>query len=266
MIMPMFKHIKESPFQSQLPDSMFFRVAHLPAEATYHTHTHQWGEFVYAYSGLIELTLANSHYLVPKQYGFWLPPNVEHTGFNHNEASHCSLYIDQSLCKQLPNRPCALMMNNMTQSILEYLRHTPPVFPYSEETKRLLLVLADQLALAPSAKSYLPFTADPSLLPVLNKLQEDPANNQSIAELAKLVFSTERTLIRRSQKLLGMSLTDWRQRQKIIKALPMLEDNKTVEHVALELGYSSASAFIVMFRHLMGMTPTEYKKQQQVTH
>jgi len=33
-----------------------------------------------------------------------------------------------------------------------------------------------------------------------------------------------------------------------------------VETIALDLGYGSASAFISMFRRLMGVTPDEFRK------
>lgn len=261
----MFKHFKDSPFQTQLPEEIYFRVACLPAEATYAKHQHTWGEFVFSFTGIIEITMDNSHYLVPRPYGFWLPPNVEHTGFNHSEAIHCSLYVHQSICSQLPANPCALMVNPLIQALLEHLRSAVPALPYTAETHRLLQVLVDQLSHAPCATSYLPFSTDPTLLPILQLLQNDPANNQPIRELAKIAFSTERTLMRKSKKILGMSLTEWRQRSKIIKALPMLESNLTVEHIALELGYSSASAFIVMFKQLMKMTPAEFKRQQNLS-
>lgn len=261
----MFKHFRDAPFELSIPEEIYFRVAHLPAEATYPKHQHAWGEFVYSFTGIIEITLANKHYLVPRQYGFWLPPNVEHTGFNHGEASHCSLYVDPRICEKLPDNPCALMVNPLIQSFLEHLRCHLPQYPYTIENKRLLQVLVDQLTEAPCAKSYLPFSTDPALLLILQLLQNDPANNQSLSELAKIVFTTERTLMRKSKKILGMSITEWRQRSKIVKALPMLESNLTVENIALELGYSSSSAFIVMFKQLMGMTPLEFKKQQNLS-
>ena len=42
------------------------------------------------------------------------------------------------------------------------------------------------------------------------------------------------------------------------QAMPRLAAGQTVEAVALALGYASASAFIVMFKQRMGMTPAEY--------
>jgi len=43
------------------------------------------------------------------------------------------------------------------------------------------------------------------------------------------------------------------------EAAAMLNRGFSVERTALELGYSSSSAFISMFRKLMGMTPGEFR-------
>jgi AraC-like DNA-binding protein len=40
----------------------------------------------------------------------------------------------------------------------------------------------------------------------------------------------------------------------------LLEDGETVENIAHDLGYSTASAFIAMFRRLMGVTPDDYRR------
>lgn len=55
---------------------------------------------------------------------------------------------------------------------------------------------------------------DPQLSQVLAMLEATPGDNRSLAELAKAVHATERTLMRRAQRDLGMSLTvvdldDW---------------------------------------------------------
>ena len=66
--------------------------------------------------------------------------------------------------------------------------------------------------------------------------------------------------MRRCQRDLGMSLAEWRQRLRVVRAMPLLEAGQTVETIALDLGYGSASAFISMFKKLMGTTPDEYRK------
>lgn len=66
--------------------------------------------------------------------------------------------------------------------------------------------------------------------------------------------------MRKSNKELGMPLTEWKQKLKVLKAMNRLESGDSVEVIALELGYSSSSAFIAMFKRIMGVTPKEYVK------
>jgi AraC-like DNA-binding protein len=42
--------------------------------------------------------------------------------------------------------------------------------------------------------------------------------------------------------------------------MPHLEAGRSVEAVALDLGYSSASAFIAMFKRLVGVTPDAVRR------
>jgi AraC-like DNA-binding protein len=56
-----------------------------------------------------------------------------------------------------------------------------------------------------------------------------------------------------------MPLAAWRQRLRVLRALPMLDEGRKVEAIALDLGYAGASAFIAMFRRLMGTTPDDYR-------
>ncbi len=72
---------------------------------------------------------------------------------------------------------------------------------------------------------------------------------------------TERTLARLSQKELGMSLHEWRQRLKVIKAMSLLNRGDTVESIAFDLGYANSSAFINMFKRWMHLSPDQFRKK-----
>lgn len=259
--MPILQPKLEVPLSSQhLPAPVMFRSAYVPAEGIYPQHQHAWGEFVYSFSGVMEVKVADHHYLAPPQYGIWLPPDLEHVGLNRYEAHHCSLYIARAGCGVLPAAPCALTVSPLVRALLEHLRQQPPQVPSTPQDARLLQVLVDQLVAAPRAGSYLPSSDDPALGAVLRMLQADPGDNRSLPELAHAAHTTERTLMRRAQRDLGMSFAEWRQRLRVVKAMPLLEAGQTVETVALDLGYGSASAFIAMFKRLVGATPDEFRK------
>lgn len=261
--MPILQPKLDIPLDSpHLPAPIMFRSAHVPAEGVYPEHRHAWGEFVYSFSGVMELKLADHHYLAPPQYGIWLPPEVVHVGLNRYEACHCSLYLAPEQCHALPQNPCALTVSPLVRALLDHLHQQPAGQPSSAEEERLLQVLVDQLAQAPRAGSYLPSSDDPLLAAVLRLLHAQPGDNRSLPELAHAVHTTERTLMRRCQRDLGMTLAEWRQRLRVVKAMPLLEAGQTVETIALDLGYGSASAFIAMFKRLVGATPDEFRKMQ----
>lgn len=257
------RHVRMPPFTftDALPAPIYFRAVRVPADSVYPWHRHAWGEFVYSFSGVMEVKLAGSHYLAPPQYGVWLPPRVEHVGQNRLAAEHCSLYIAEELCGALPQATCALAVGPLVRAILEHLRENPPGTPAGAGDERLLRVLVDQLATARCVGSYLPMSDDPQLAAVLAMLEADPADNRSVAELAHAANTTERTLMRRCRRELGMTLAEWRQRLRVVRAMALLERGQTVETVALDLGYAGASAFIAMFRRLTNETPDEYRKR-----
>lgn len=258
---PRAKQLQHAPFTEFLPESITFRVAQMPADATYPQHSHTWGEFVYAYNGVMEVKVAERHYLAPPQYGIWLPPKVEHTGQNRYETVHSSLYIAEEHCGLLPSAACALAVSPLVRAILDHLQLHPPASPRLAGDERLLRVLVDQLGSARCVGSYLPTSEDPVLAKVLHELEQNPADNRSLPALAHAANTTERTLIRRCQRDLGMTLMEWRQRLRVVRAMPRLEAGHSVESIALDLGYASASAFIAMFRRLMDETPDEYRRR-----
>ena len=73
-------------------------------------------------------------------------------------------------------------------------------------------------------------------------------DQSNLAVLAQKMNMTERTLARLCQKELNMSLHEWRQRLKVIKAMSLLNRGDTVESIAFDLGYANSSAFINMFK------------------
>jgi AraC-like DNA-binding protein len=259
--MPILQPKLEIPQSArELPVPIMFRSAHVPADGLYPPHQHAWGEFVYSFSGVMEVKVADHHYLAPPHYGIWLPPDMEHVGLNRYAAHHCSLYMAPVVCTAMPAWPCALTVSPLVRAMLEHLQQQGAQQPGNAADERLLQVLVDQLIQAPRAGSYLPTSDDPQLSTVLRLLESQPGDNRSLPKLAHAAHTTERTLMRRARRDLGMSLSEWRQRLRVVKAMPLLEAGQTVETIALDLGYGSASAFITMFKRLVGATPDEFRK------
>jgi AraC-like DNA-binding protein len=59
----------------------------------------------------------------------------------------------------------------------------------------------------------------------------------------------------------GFNFTAWRQRARLMRSLEMLAAGEPVATIAYDLGYSSPSAFISLFRRSFGHTPASYRSQ-----
>ena len=55
-----------------------------------------------------------------------------------------------------------------------------------------------------------------------------------------------------------MTLAEWRRRLRLLHAVRRLAEGEPVTCVALEVGYSSVSAFIAVFRKTFSTTPGRY--------
>jgi AraC-like DNA-binding protein len=208
----------------------------------------------------MELDIAGTRYLSPPQYALWIPPNTPHDSHIRQAVIYHSAYIDAPLCAVLPDRPCALVLSPLLKALLADVAERGVTAPSTHADQRLAQVLIDQLQLAPCSSNYLPGSDDPVLVTLLNALQHDLACNRSLAEWARQLNLSERTLARRCLRDLGMSFGEWRQRQRFLAALPLLEQGQTVQNVAFDLGYSTSSAFISMFRRQSGTTPDQFRR------
>lgn len=246
----------------ELPHPIFLQLRSMPENTIYPSLRHPWGEFVFSFTGVLEMRAEGKEFRIPPSFGLWHPPGTEHHGGNSKASDHCSLYIDKELAIQrgMPEQACALTINPMLRAMLNHLRLNAPRLPYSLQQNKLLDVILDQLVVAPAAGSYLPDSSDPTLAKVLSYMKSNPGDNSSFKALAEKFGTSERTLARKAQRDLGIALSEWRQRLKVMRAIPMLQDGASIESVALDLGYSTASAFIVMFRRLLNTTPDEYRK------
>jgi AraC-like DNA-binding protein len=128
---------------------------------------------------------------------------------------------------------------------------------------RLVSVIFDELAAAPIEDLRLPIPADPRLKKLAELLVAAPADHATVAEWASRIALSERSLSRMLMAEIGMSFGRWRRQLHVILALRRLSAGQTVQTIALDLGYESASSFVTMFRKTVGKPPSRYLQEQQ---
>ena len=79
-----------------------------------------------------------------------------------------------------------------------------------------------------------------------------------LADWARDIGASERTVARLFREALGMSYQQWRQQAILAHALPLLARGTPVSQVAAASGYASDSAFTAMFKAAMGEPPSTF--------
>lgn len=224
-------------------------------------HSHRLGHLNYCAHGTIRLDTADARFVSPPQFGIWVPPGVAHSCYLQHAMVYRSLYVQPERCDVLPQQACLLKISPIVRSILADFTDRGVNTPQSESDLRLGQVLVDQLRDSQVRGSYLPDALTPAVQMILDTLKLDPGLRLSVADWAARVHLTERTLARHCMRELGMSLGDWRQRLRYLKAVDLLEQGESVQSIAMDLGFSTASAFIAMFQREADVPPEQFRRE-----
>lgn len=251
--------VEYQPPEDALQLSYFMRYEQANAKTEYLPHAHEWGQLIFVTRHVLEMSVEGERLLTPASIPIWIPPRQRHASYNHQQAQFRTFNLAAALCEGLPPQACLLNVDAIVHAIMDEFARLGLEQPESAEQWRLCEVLRDRLRLAPVQESYLPGSQDKFLAPVLHALEANPGDNTTLAEWAARVFTTERTLARRCRQELHMSFGEWRQRLRFLHAVAQLGQGKSVQAIAHDLGYSSASALIVMFQQQAGTTPDRYR-------
>lgn len=250
---------------ADLPDPVSFRTGECGKGASFGPRRQPWCKISYTVTGVIEADVEGQQFLCPPHYATWIPADAQHSCRTPQGVKFASIHIRRDLCEGMPNVACTLALSPLIKAILADFASRKVSAPSSAADIRLALVLVDQLRMAPRRESYLPICDDEVVQPITDALRQDPRSRRSLAEWARMIGTTERTLSRRFQSSLGISFNEWRQRMKLVASLSMLERGQTVGEIAKDLGYRSPSAFIVMFRRQTGASPTHLAQVHSLT-
>lgn len=119
-------------------------------------------------------------------------------------------------------------------------------------------MLLDSFSFREVVPLHLPEPESAHLKALAARLASDPSDKRSVAEWARETGTSARTLAREFRRETGISFGAWRAQLRLMRALELLAQERSVTDVALALGYESASAFIHAFRKSLGTTPARY--------
>jgi len=228
-----------------------------PAGHVVPLHRHLRAQLLYAASGIMTVVTEAGTWTVPPQQAVWIPPQMGHEVHMPCEVSMRSLYIHTASVQGLPQACRVVQVTPLLRELIARLVAPAPARS-SEQVTRLMAVLVDEVMALESPPLHLPAPRDARLRTITDALVEDPADTRGLGEWAAVAGASERTLARLFLRETGMGFRDWRQQLRLLTAIERLAAGDDVTAVSLDLGYRSPSAFIAMFKRVLGETPGRY--------
>lgn len=236
---------------------------HLPSGHHIEPHRHPWHQLEYATQGVMTVETAEGTWVVPPHRAVWVPAGLMHAVRMTGAVRMRTLYLRPGPEDGLARSGCVIYVTPLLRELILETMRLGMLRDDVPEHARLHAVLADQLRQTREASLRIRYPSDPRARRVAESAREDLSEARSLSELAEGCGASVRTIERLFVLETGMTFGRWLQRAKALHALERLAAGDSVTEAALATGYDSTSAFIAMFKRVLGTTPGAYFERRR---
>lgn len=223
------------------------------------THTHDWDQLTYATAGALRVSTADASWIVPPHRAVWVPAGIAHAEQMFAPVSVRTLYLAPRIARALPRECGTLNVSSLLRELILHVSRLGALDRRTPSQARIIGLLLDQLTEVSEVPLQLPLPRDARAVRFAALLQHEPAVRASVAVLARKAGASRRTIERLFLQDTHMTVAEWRRRLRLLHAVRLLAAGEPVTTVALEIGYSSVSAFIAVFKRAFGATPKHFR-------
>lgn len=227
-------------------------------------HHHLRAQLLYASAGVMSVFTRTGTWVVPPQQAVWIPAGIEHEVRGFGPLAMRSLYVHPEPAADMPAQCCVVNVPPLLRELVLKAVALPSDELAAQRGQRLVSVILDQLGELEPAPLHLPLPLDSRLKVVADALLARPDDERTLSELALTTGASARTLARLFVRDTGMTFGNWRQQLRLVSAVERLGAGYPVTQVAYDLGYRSPSAFVAMFRRVLGKPPGQYIRQASI--
>ena len=226
-------------------------------------HSHHRGQLVALTQGLLIVETENKRWMFPSGRCAWTPPNYKHAARSVGGAAGSMVDLHPELCRGLPETHCVFNSSELLFAIVHRMVDWDLRQPLNAAQKRLITALRDEIRQPDQQPLRLTIPREERLARVADALLDDVGDDRTLEDWADVAGMARRTFMRAFLAEAGMSFGRWRQQARLFAALEMLAQKKSVTETAIAVGYDSVSAFIEMFRTILGTTPQTYFRSKR---
>lgn len=231
-----------------------------PAGTVLASHTHKRGQCLYAIAGVLTVSTTEGSWVVPPRRALWIPAGLPHVVHMGGPTTTRSAYVLPEAAEKagLPEHCTVISVSPLLHALLSEAVDLPAEYTLGGRDDHLMRLLINEIATMPTLPLSTPLPQDPRLAQLCHAMIQAPSLEIDIDTMAHKADMSRRSFTRLFRQQTGMSFSNWRQQACLLAALARLGRGQSVTHVAIELGYSSTSAFTAAFRRTLGAAPSHY--------
>lgn len=224
-------------------------------------HSHRKGQLILTLHGGVTCLAPSAFWMVPANCAAWIPAGQAHSNRVTNNAKVLFLFIEPDV-QGMPQECCTLQISLMLREMMKHFVNFDQDYSRSSYIAQFAQVLLHELTLMPIERLSLPVSENAKIRQLADSLMSNPGDRSSLDVWAARLAMSKRTFERFVLRETGMTFGRWRQQLQLLIAIRLLVTGNSVQSIAYELGYESVTAFITMFKKVIGTTPGRYLEEK----
>ncbi len=139
--------------------------------------------------------MENARWMVPPQFAVWIPGGMPHSNRATPQAQLCFLFIEPGAA-QMPDHCCSLKISPLVRELILALAQRPGNAQQTPQNQRLTQVLFDELPQQAEQQLQLPVSGHPKIRLMVETMEAEPAQWQTLSQWASRFAMSERNLAR----------------------------------------------------------------------
>lgn len=246
-------------------------------------HLHTDVELLYIVDGSINVKLKDSVFELKKDDVIVINSSIQHSITTKEKSIVCSIMYDYQVLVHILKKPNSFFLCNSVgdntqryDKIVSICRDI--IYQQVSSIKKtdslkysMLYLLLDELVenfVLDDTNSEISenYDADEKLQLIIHYVHTNYQDGISLSDLAKQMYTSTSTLSRLFKKQTGTYFAEYVNQVRTRYAVDeLLYTEKNMTKIAMDCGFSNASAFTKVFREIYNMAPTEYRQKMKGT-
>jgi len=218
-------------------------------------HSHGSDQLIHAISGVMEVSTGESVWLIPPHFAVWIPARTTHSIKMMGTVSMRTLYMRCGVGAGLQPSCTVVHVRPMLRELIVEAVRIKEVRSRNRLHRALCDLLVSQLQQASPMPTSVTLPKDSRARVIADIILRNPAERKSLATMCHAAGASVRTIQRVFRREVGSDFVFWRRQVRLMKAVNLLVSGLSVKEVSFALGYRQPTAFVEMFRGILGTTP-----------